>query len=26
MQILRLSDYPQYKEMAAQWFSEKWQI
>ncbi|MDR8377571.1 GNAT family N-acetyltransferase, partial [Acinetobacter baumannii] len=21
MQILRLSDYPQYKEMAAQWFS-----
>ncbi|MCD0404148.1 GNAT family N-acetyltransferase, partial [Acinetobacter baumannii] len=23
MQILRLSDYPQYKEMAAQWFSEK---
>ncbi|MDV7185639.1 GNAT family N-acetyltransferase, partial [Acinetobacter baumannii] len=24
MQILRLSDYPQYKEMAAQWFSEKW--
>lgn len=26
MQILRLSDYPQYKEMAAQWFSEKWQM
>ena len=26
MQILRLSDYPQYKEMAAEWFSEKWQI
>ena len=26
MQILRLSDYPQYKEMAAHWFSEKWQI
>ncbi|MCL8352108.1 GNAT family N-acetyltransferase, partial [Acinetobacter baumannii] len=26
MQILRLSVYPQYKEMAAQWFSEKWQI
>ncbi|WP_218657608.1 GNAT family N-acetyltransferase, partial [Acinetobacter baumannii] len=26
MQVLRLSDYPQYKEIAAQWFSEKWQI
>ncbi|WP_335977669.1 GNAT family N-acetyltransferase [Acinetobacter calcoaceticus] len=26
MQILRLSDHPQYKEKVAHWFSEKWQI
>jgi N-acetylglutamate synthase-like GNAT family acetyltransferase len=26
MEILRLSDHPQYKEMAAHWFSGKWQV